>query len=85
MLSETHLKEEDIRIGRYNKDIYREYEGCYEVFNIEKAFKENAFICNGCYKLLEREDIKQIISPKIFICRIENQMYRVCSKWIDIL
>ena len=79
MFSEATHNHSDILFGRYNKDIYRECEWCCQVFNIKVAFKENAFICCGCYKLLESEDIKEVISPKIIIYYAENQMYRICT------
>ena len=54
------IKDQDIRFGKYNKDLYRECEWCYQVFEIEKAFKENAFMCNECYKLLQKEKIRDV-------------------------
>ena len=36
-------------------------------------------MCNGCYKLFETENIKEVISPKIFIHSTENQLYRICT------
>ena len=45
---------------------YHECEWCYQVFNIKKAFKENEFLCNGCYRLLEEHDIREVISPQNF-------------------
>ena len=51
----------------------------FQVFEIEKAFKENTFMCNECYKLLQMEDIRKVISPKIYIFYTENQEYRVCT------
>ena len=75
----TESTSENIQFGRYNKDLYSECEWCYQVFDIEKAFKENAFLCNGCYRLLDGRDIREVISPKIFICYSQNQMYRICS------
>ena len=77
--SDTNIKDQDIRFDKYDKDIYRECECCYQVFDIQKAFKENAFMCNGCYKLLQNENIRKVISPKIFIYSTENQMYRICT------
>ena len=52
---------------------------CYQVFEIEKVFKENEFMCNECYKLLQMEDFREVISPKIYIFYTENQEYRVCT------
>ena len=40
-------------------------------------------MCNECYKLLKMEDIREVISPKIYIFYTENQEYRVCTN-IDI-
>ena len=51
LFTDTTVKDQDIRFGKYNKDLYRECEWCYQVFEIEKAFKENEFMCNECYKL----------------------------------
>ena len=79
LFTETTVKDQDIRFGKYNKDLYRECEWCYQVFEIEKAFKENAFMCNECYKLLQKEKIREVISPKIYIIYNENQEYRICT------
>ena len=62
----TEPTSQDIRFGRYNKNLYHECEWCYQVFNIKKAFKENEFLCNGCYRLLEEHDIREVISPQNF-------------------
>ena len=67
------------RFGNYNKDLYRECDWCYQVFEIEKNFKENEFMCNQCYELLQMEDIKDTISSKMYIFGEENQMFRVCT------
>ena len=77
--SETTITDNNIRFGRYNKEVYQECEWCCQVFKMEVAFKENAFICCSCYKLLESEDIKEVISPKIMIYYAENQIYRICT------
>ena len=77
--TETTVSDQDIRFGKYNKDLYRECEWCYQVFEIEKVFKENAFMCNECYKLLQMEDIREVISPKKDIFYTENQECRVCT------
>ena len=79
LFSETTISDNDVRFGRYNKDVYRECEWCCQVFNIEVAFKQNEYLCNGCYKLLESENIREVISPKIMVYCHENQMYRICS------
>ena len=38
LFTETAVKDQDIRFGKYNKDLYGECEWCYQVFEIEKAF-----------------------------------------------
>ena len=55
--TETTVKDQDVRFGKDNQDLYRKCEWCYQVFEIEKAFKENAFMCNEYYKLLQKEKI----------------------------
>ena len=75
----TDLKISELKMGNYNKDLDRECKWCYCIFEIEKAFKENEFMCNECYELLQIEDIRETISPKIHILWRENQIYRVCT------
>ena len=75
LFSETTISDNDVRFGRYNKDVHRECEWCCQVFNIEVAFKQNEYLCNDCYKLLESENIREVISPKIMVYCHENQMY----------
>ena len=60
LFTETTVKDQDVRFGKYNQDLYRECEWCYQVFEIEKAFKKNAFMCNKCYKLLQKEKIRDV-------------------------
>ena len=79
LFSETTITDKDVRFGKYDKDIYQECEWCCQVFKIELVFKENAFICCSCYKLLKSEDIKEVISPKIILYYSENQIYRICT------
>ena len=55
LFTETTVKDQDVGFAKYNQDLYRECEWCYQVFEIEKAFKENEFMCNECYKLLQKE------------------------------
>ena len=76
---DTDLDIQRLRFGNYNKDLYRECEWCCCVFEIEKNFNENEFMCNECYELLQMEDIRETISPKIYIFWRENQQYRVCT------
>ena len=36
-------------------------------------------MCNECYKLLQKETIREVISPKIYIIYNENPEYRICT------
>ena len=36
-------------------------------------------MCNVCYKLLKMEDIRDVISPKIYTFYTKNQKYGVCT------
>ena len=40
LFTETTVKDQDIRFGKYNKDLHQECEWCYQVFQIEKAFRK---------------------------------------------
>ena len=64
---DSAVSDQDLRFGNYNLDLYRECEWCCQVFEIEKNFKENEFMCNECYELLHMEAIGETISPKIYI------------------
>ena len=81
LFTETTVKDQDIRFEKYNEDLYPESEWCYQVFETEKTFKENAFMCNECFKLVKMEDIREVISPKIYIFQTENEGYTniVCT------
>ena len=39
---------------------------------------QNEDICKQCLKLLKTEDIKDAISPKIYVSWNDNQEYRIC-------
>ena len=43
---DTDLKISELAMRNCNKDLYRECEWRYCIFEIEKAFKENEFMCN---------------------------------------
>ena len=58
----TELSDSDLAIGIYDKDLFQEYNFCYRVYEIKKAFKENEYICNQCFKLLQK--VKDEISLK---------------------
>ena len=64
-------------MGNYNKDLYQKCRFCYYEFEIKKAFKESEDICKQCLKLLKMEDIKDAVSPKIYVFWNDNQEYRI--------
>ena len=73
----TELSGSELAMGKYDKDLHRECEFCCYVFKIKKNFKENEYICNQCFKLLQ--NVKDEISPKIYVLWKENAQYRVCT------
>ena len=70
----TDLKTSELMLGKYDKEVYQKYQYCHQVIEIKKGFKENAFICNMCFKLLQNEDK---INQKIYVIWSKNQKYRV--------
>ena len=75
----TELSHSELEMGNYDKYLYQICRFCYRVFEIEKAFKESKDICKQCFKLLKMEDIKDKISPKIYVFWNDNQEYRICT------
>ena len=69
----TELNTSELMLGNYDKKIYQKYKYCHCVIQIKKGFKENAFICNVCFKLLQYHDKS---NPQIHIIWTENQKYR---------
>ena len=59
----TELSDSDLAIDKYDKDLFQECKFCYRVYEINKAFKENEYICNQCFKLLQK--VKDEITSKI--------------------
>ena len=70
----TDLKTSELMLGKYDKEVYQSCKYCHQVIEIKKGFKENAFICNMCCKLLQNEDK---INQKIYVIWSKNQKYRV--------
>ena len=70
----TEINTSELMLGNYDKKIYQKYKYCHCVIQIKKGFKENAFICNVCFKLLQYHDKS---NPQIHIIWTENQKYRV--------
>ena len=68
------LNTSELMLGNYDKEIYQKCKYCHCVIEIKKSFKENVFICNVCFKLLQYHDKS---NPQIHIVWTENQKYRV--------
>ena len=66
----TDLKTSELMLGKYDKEVYQKCQYCHQVIEIKKGFKENAFICNMCFKLLQNVDK---INPLIHVIWTENQ------------
>ena len=65
-------------LGNYNKEIYQKCTNGHCVIEIKKGFKENAFICNICYKLIQDGNKS---NPEIHIIWTENQKYRIFTNF----
>ena len=74
----TDLKTSELMLGKYVKEVYQKCQYCNQIIKIKKGFKENAFICNMCFKLLLNEDK---INPQIHVIWTENQKYRVFTNF----
>ena len=63
-----HTKLFDAQLEMDNfKDLYQRCRLCCCVIKIKKAFKEKEDICKLCFKLLEIQDIRDAINPKIYV------------------
>ena len=74
----TDLKTSELMLGKYDTEVYRNCEHCHYVIETKKAFKENEFICNMCFKLLQNQDK---INSQVQIIWRENQKYRVFTNF----
>ena len=76
----TDLKTSELMLGKYERslkkfrEIYQKCKYCHQVIEIKKGFKEDASICNKCFKPLQNADK---INPQIHVIWIENQKCRV--------
>ena len=59
------MKTSKLMLGKYDKEVYQSCQYCHQVIEIKKGFKENALICNICFK--------DKINPQIHIIWTENQ------------
>ena len=78
----TDLKTSELMLGKYDKEVYQKCQYCHQVIEIKKGFKENAFICNMCFKLLQNVDK---INPQIHVIWTENQKYRAFTNFHRII
>ena len=67
------LNTSEFILGNYNKEIDQNSKYCHCVIEIKKGVKENPFICNVCFKLIQNNDKS---NPQIHIIWTENQKYR---------
>ena len=72
------LNTSQLMLGNYNKEIYQKCTYCHCVIEIKKGFKENSFIRNICYKLIQNDNKS---NPEIHIIWTENQKYRVFTNF----
>ena len=76
----TDLKTSELMLGKYERslkkfrEIYQKCKYCHQVIEIKKGFKEDASICNMCFKLLRNADK---INPQTHVIWIENQKCRI--------
>ena len=63
----TKLFDAQLEMDNFNKDLYQRCRLCCCVIKIKKAFKEKEDICKLCFKLLEMQDIRDAINPKICV------------------
>ena len=70
----TDFKTSELILSKDDKEVYQSCKYCHQVIQIKKGFKENAFICNICFKILQNEDK---INPQIYVIWSENKKYRV--------
>ena len=74
----TDLKTPELMLGKCDKEVYQKFQYCHQVIKIKNGFKENAFICNMCFKFLQNVDK---INPQIHVIWTENQKYRVFTNF----
>ena len=63
----TQLSDAQFEMDNYNKNLYQRCRLCCSVIEIKKAFKENEDTCKLYLKLLEMQDIRDAINPKIYV------------------
>ena len=61
----TKLSDAQLEMDNFNENLYQRCRLCCCVIKIKKAFQEKEDICKLCFKLLEIQDIRDAINPKI--------------------
>ena len=74
----TDLKTSELKLGKYDKEVYQSCRYCHQVIEIKKGFKEDPSICNMCFKLLQNVDK---INHQIHVIWTEKQKYRVFTNF----
>ena len=74
----TDFKTSELMLGKYDKEVYQKCQYCHQVIKIKKSFKENAFLSNKCFKLLQNV---YKINPQIHVIWTENQKCRVFTNF----
>ena len=52
---DTETNELQMNLERFDKDIFKKWTYCHQVFAIKKNFEKDEKTCNACVKLLEKE------------------------------
>ena len=74
----TNLSDAQLEMGNFNKNLYQRCRLCHCVIKIKEAFKQEEDICKLCFKILEIQDIRDAINPKLNVFWKDNQQYRIC-------
>ena len=70
------MSDSDLAIGKYDKDLFQECNFCYRVYEIKKAFKENEYICNQCFKLFYKKlKMKLPLNYTLFGMKMHNMEF----------
>ena len=67
----TDLKTSELMLDKYDKEVYQSCRYCHQVIEIKKDFKEDASICNMCFKLLQMW-IKLILKYTLYGQKTKN-------------
>ena len=82
---DTDLQISELKMGNYSKDLYQECEWCCCIFEIEKAFKENEFMCNECYELNKWKTLEKQFPLKYIFYGKKSKYTEFVQTFIDLL